>query len=101
VAQGGVEVVGVAEDLAGGDGLSGPSHRGTGHPSELRGIVELAGQGGDPERGQPLGPGVGVEQLPGGRTAEKLGLEIGVRLLEQLDGLLHLLEHTFDSSDGV
>jgi hypothetical protein len=90
------------QDLAGGDGISGPAGGAPGRPGDLGGVVDPAGQCGDPEGGQSLRPHVGRQQLAGIGRTQQLRLEVGVGLLELRDGLVDMTElHACNSDDGV
>ena len=56
---------------------------------DLRGVVDLPRYGRDSKIDQPPGPGVDLQQLARICRAQQLGLEIGIRLLDELDGLFH------------
>jgi hypothetical protein len=81
-------IVGVSQALRGLHGLLGLTDRGPGHARKRGGIIDLSCQGRDPERDQPLSLGVARQQLPGPGHLQELGLEVRVRLLEQLDCLV-------------
>jgi hypothetical protein len=82
VPEGIIEGRGVIKHLAGGDGLGCLAPRGAGVPGEALGVVDARPQRHDPVVDQLAGAGIGLEVLPGIGDTQKLGLEIGIRLLQ-------------------
>jgi hypothetical protein len=66
----------------------------------VRCIVDLARERRDAECGELLGAGIVLELAACGLAAQELGFEVGIGLLEKLDGLID--ERTIHSchSDG-
>jgi hypothetical protein len=102
VLQGRAQLLGVTQPLGRRNHGFGATDRGSRHPGELGSVIELARERGHTERSEPLGLSVGREQLPSDGCGQQLGLQFGIGLLQQLDGLIENLRfHASDHDRGV
>jgi hypothetical protein len=102
VLHGRAQVVGFRHRLGGRDDGLGLARRHARHACDVRRVVDLARERRDAECGELLGARIRLEQAACGLATQELGFEVGIGLLEKLDGLIDKrITHTSDSDAEV
>jgi hypothetical protein len=95
-------LVRVSQALRGLNGLLGLTDRRPGHPRDLGGIIDLPGQHGPAERGEPLDARVFGGRFAGPVRGQQLRLEVRIGLVEQLGGFVQRFEfHACHYGEGL